>query len=698
MIARALHQELLDAALGYAEKGWPVFPLGGKKPHPAIQGIAAQQGREGRVTLKWGASNDPEVLRAYFDAMPDATGLGLLCGPESGVDVLDIDGEKGLASLRGLGYTLDDIKALGVPIVRTGREGDGFHAYFLADPERRVTSRSGKGERGGLDAKGGGKGYVVLPPSVHPFTQRPYSWEQQGVPQPWPEAILEAVTQQPAPVPAQTAAPAQQGLRFNLGSAAPIERARAYLATMPGAVSGQGGHDQAFNAACRCAVDFGLNESDTLALLHEWNKRCEPPWDDKELEHKAREAVKKAAGSSKKGALLNAPKKAAQEEDEERDEDRVASIRGRIMSPEALRAWSKDRPREWIVEGLLPTSTLAFVTGVEKESGKSTFVWALVGQAERGGEFLGRTLPKVDALILTEEDRADIEEKLEGNGIQRALVLPQEMVWDESMADCVAAVEQVIEESHGRIRILVVDTFAAFAQMEGDAESKAGAAQMLKPLRKLARKHNLLVMVIHHTSKNKDADGIRRNRGSTSLTGIVESSLEVRVSGDGNKRTLDLKARYGHKSWAVERVTGLDGFATYGLLGEAQAVKTATHEDAVMAWMDKHPGWHRIEFIARSVGGDSSAVTGAVRGLNKQGLIQRAGPGRSGKPFLYGLPGQPPPTPEQTVWAQNEADRSARNAGDESALSKRARELDRARAELLARLGRKPDEQPKDEG
>lgn len=690
MIARTL----LDAALGYVEsKGWHLFPLRDeKRPHPLIEDVAEPMRKDGHLIGKWGATNDPEVLRAYFEAMPDATGIGLLCGPESGVDVLDVDGEKGLASLRALGYTIEDIKALGVPMVRTGRDGVGFHAYFIADPQRRVTSNNRRGERGGLDGKGGGGGYVVLPPSVHPDTGRAYAWEQQGVPQPWPEAIIEAVKKKEPPVleqPKQQPAQASRGLRFTGKTA--LDRARAYIATMPGAVSGQGGHDQTFNAACRAAVDFGLNRDEVRLVLEEFNARCVPPWSEKELEHKADEAMKKAAASPDLGRALKSdkPKKAAQSaagtEDEEQQEDqaaRVARIKSLFLSPEALRAWAKEQPREWIVEGLLPTRAVVFVTGVEKEAGKSSFVWSLVGQAERGGDFLNRTLPKCRAVILTEEDRSDLEEKMEAFGITRGIVLPQERVFDEAMEDTVAAAAEMVRESGAKI--VVIDTFAAFAQLEGDAESKSGVAQLLKPLRKLAREEGVLVLVIHHTSKNSEAQGIRRNRGSTALTGIVEGSLEVRASGsEGSERTLDLKSRWGKASWAVKREPGLDGFLTYRLLGDKVAVQEASAEDRVLEWMERNPGWHRLDLIAARVGGASKATEAAIRRLRNEGRLQRMdaqgkGKAGSGNPWLYAVPGVPFTT-EAAVHAGIAADRAARN-GQPSA--------DEGQRSIMRKMGR----------
>jgi hypothetical protein len=69
------------------------------------------------------------------------------------------------------------------------------------------------------------------------------------------------------------------------------ERARAYLAKMPHSVSGEGGHTAAFEAALALTKGFALSPEDSYALLVEWNSRCVPPWNERELRHKLEEAA-----------------------------------------------------------------------------------------------------------------------------------------------------------------------------------------------------------------------------------------------------------------------------------------------------------------------------------------------------------------------------------------------------------------------
>ena len=82
-----------------------------------------------------------------------------------------------------------------------------------------------------------------------------------------------------------------------------VERARKYLAKMPPAVSGQSGHNATFHAACVLALGFELSESDAISLMLEFNQRCQPPWSDKDINRKVREALKQ---SGARGYLRNA--------------------------------------------------------------------------------------------------------------------------------------------------------------------------------------------------------------------------------------------------------------------------------------------------------------------------------------------------------------------------------------------------------
>ncbi len=70
-----------------------------------------------------------------------------------------------------------------------------------------------------------------------------------------------------------------------------VDRAKMYLAKMPPAVAGQGGHNATFTAARVAVWGFDLGVDGGFDLLSkEYNPRCEPAWSEKELRHKCEDA------------------------------------------------------------------------------------------------------------------------------------------------------------------------------------------------------------------------------------------------------------------------------------------------------------------------------------------------------------------------------------------------------------------------
>lgn len=80
------------------------------------------------------------------------------------------------------------------------------------------------------------------------------------------------------------------------------DRAAKYLQHVPPAVSGQGGHNQTFRAACVLVIGFGLSPDRAYPILDGWNQSCQPPWSEKDLRHKLSDADKH---SGERGQLVD---------------------------------------------------------------------------------------------------------------------------------------------------------------------------------------------------------------------------------------------------------------------------------------------------------------------------------------------------------------------------------------------------------
>lgn len=84
----------------------------------------------------------------------------------------------------------------------------------------------------------------------------------------------------------------------------PFERAKKYCAVMDGSVSGSGGHNAAYRAACMFAVGFDLSKDQVFELLEDFNMKCAPKWSEKELRHKLKQAFKEKSNSNIVGFKL----------------------------------------------------------------------------------------------------------------------------------------------------------------------------------------------------------------------------------------------------------------------------------------------------------------------------------------------------------------------------------------------------------
>ncbi|WP_172327847.1 bifunctional DNA primase/polymerase [Mangrovicoccus sp. HB161399] len=153
-------RELRNAALNYAERGRPVFPVGSDK----------------RPLVKWkdGATTNQDQIYDWWQRWPLAM-IGMPTGARSGLVVLDIDrknGVDGLANLLAIG--IDPLRLS--PVVATTPSG-GLHVYFAAIDEEVRNSASVMAD--GVDVRGDG-GFIVLPPSRKDPERPGYAWDMCG--------------------------------------------------------------------------------------------------------------------------------------------------------------------------------------------------------------------------------------------------------------------------------------------------------------------------------------------------------------------------------------------------------------------------------------------------------------------------------------------------------------------------------------
>lgn len=114
-------------------------------------------------------------------------------------------------------------------------------------------------------------------------------------PAPFPLALAALLAPPPAPTPS-----AGHGDRTGA-----VERCLAYLAKLPEAISGSGGHNATFRAACE-VWRFGLDTSQAWEALCWFNAaKCKPTWGEGELRHKLESARVRVAEEGLTGVRLD---------------------------------------------------------------------------------------------------------------------------------------------------------------------------------------------------------------------------------------------------------------------------------------------------------------------------------------------------------------------------------------------------------
>jgi hypothetical protein len=157
--------EVLEAALRYAGRGWPVFPCRSRAKRPATEHGLHD------------ATLDDGLISGWWEMWPDAN-VAIRTGRESCLVVVDVDGEEGRELLGSLQQRHEALPATATVTTPRG----GTHLYFQ-HPGGTVPNSAGQLGRG-LDVRGDG-GYVLAPPSL--VGDRPYEPARRAPVQPLPE-------------------------------------------------------------------------------------------------------------------------------------------------------------------------------------------------------------------------------------------------------------------------------------------------------------------------------------------------------------------------------------------------------------------------------------------------------------------------------------------------------------------------------
>lgn len=259
---------MVDAALAYAARGIPVFPLkaAGKLPL-TVRGFKD-------------ATTNTNTIRAWWKSQPLAN-IGIPTGERSGWAVIDIDARHGgnesfAALIEKNGQIPDTAES------QTG--GGGRHLIFkFVEGFRNSAGRLGKG----IDTRGEG-GYIVAPPSIHESGAL-YAWEASSDPEDVPLADLPEWLNPDRAKPSQLAT----------GNLIGVEPAA--VAKANGSPVEEGGRNMAAASLAGQYISAGDSVSDVMKKVKDWNELNPAPLPVAEIERTvasvARTHISKHPGS-----------------------------------------------------------------------------------------------------------------------------------------------------------------------------------------------------------------------------------------------------------------------------------------------------------------------------------------------------------------------------------------------------------------
>ena len=251
--------EILEAALKYQEKGYSVIPIRPRGKKPLLKWEPYQ-------TQKAGA----EEIKQWAQKWPDMN-IAIVTGAISGLDVVDIDSQKGRDAV-------DEMIPDSMLTPVAGSPRDGRHNYH----EHREGVGNATGFLPDVDLRGDG-GYILAPPSIGE-NGKPYAW-MEGL------SIFEV---NPCPMPEPLYNIINTSLyRGVTKSQEDNDHTKSQIITDSHIRFEEGNRDNALFHLANHLVKGGMSEYNILEYMLFFGSNCTPPFPEKEILAKIQSALKR---------------------------------------------------------------------------------------------------------------------------------------------------------------------------------------------------------------------------------------------------------------------------------------------------------------------------------------------------------------------------------------------------------------------
>jgi AAA domain len=234
---------------------------------------------------------------------------------------------------------------------------------------------------------------------------------------------------------------------------------------------------------------------------------------------------------------LNLPEQLTFVDGEQRRSIRTKTINnGLVGEPFTLMSDVQTKPVQHLWNPYVPLGELTVIDG-DPGVNKSSFTLDLAARVSTGAPMPGekKKSPRGGVLLLVAEDsiRKTLPLRLQAAGadLTRIAVLQDTLTIPNDLGTIEAVACQM------RARLLIIDPLMAF--LGRDANSDQKVRQALMPLRALAERTNMAVILVRHLNKSGGRYSLYRGSGSIGIIGTTRSAMLIGIHPDDpNMRVL----------------------------------------------------------------------------------------------------------------------------------------------------------------
>lgn len=228
---------------------------------------------------------------------------------------------------------------------------------------------------------------------------------------------------------------------------------------------------------------------------------------------------------------------------------------------------------EWLIPNYLPQTGLTIMGGFAKD-GKTTFLWKMCESLLSGSKFLNE-IPNKRCKVLfiecEESSKPQMMSRLESVGLLHRHDLKQNLRVEHNWAiDDLATLETWIIEHQADV--IFIDSLRKVSAQRGVSENSQEYADPVYELQGLINKLGKACIILHHTNKNKEAEGLLRFAGSSALLGATDNLIGLSKVNPSDKndprRKVDLYGRSCKGSYIIEWVQNEPPQFDYNFINE----------------------------------------------------------------------------------------------------------------------------------